>query len=212
MQTSAHASPSSYSGAVSPASLTIAFVLSSSEPPSHVCLLFVSSCCVEYVSLSPYQCPFDNELSQFRRQVLEHIDCLRSHSPAQFDADRLDRVRAYLILVPVLLRLLTFLACPPVLADPSMFCQSCWPPDCDVQPLQLVRTWNRGNCINSRNSDLFRSAGLCIASTTAVRLSPGQLWHPSCDVVSQGCLGLCRGSVFSTDFFGTQVCGHLSRF
>ena len=36
-------------------------------------------------------------------------------------------------------------------------CGSCWPPDCDVQPLQLVRTWDRGNYVNPRHPDFFRS-------------------------------------------------------
>ena len=126
----------SYNGAVLPA-----FVLNSSEHPSYVRLLFVSSCCVECVRISQYQCPLDNEFhfpecrrrsalstpsfSQFRRQVLEHIDCLRTQSPAQFDADRLDRVRT---LPHSCSRTSSFshvrpcvAACPPILADPSMF-------------------------------------------------------------------------------------------
>ena len=46
-------------------------------------------------------------------------------------------------------------ACPPILADPPRS-SSCWRPDCDVQPSQLVRTWNRSNN-NSRHSGLFHS-------------------------------------------------------
>ena len=78
----------SYVGAVLPASLTIAFVLISSEHPSHVCLLLVGSCGVEGVRLSTYQCPFNDE-PQFpergsQRCVL-HLE-LRPVSSSSFGA------------------------------------------------------------------------------------------------------------------------------
>ena len=79
---------SSYNGAVSPASLTIAFLLSSSEHPSYVCLLFVSSCCVDCVSLSPYQCPFDNKFHfpESRRRIELSTKKLQPVSSSSFGA------------------------------------------------------------------------------------------------------------------------------
>ena len=78
----------------------------------------------------------------------------------EFGADLLDCVRAFHISVPILLRFLTFSLRGRISSHSCRSFhvrQSCWPPDCDVQPLQLVRTWKRGNNINPRLSDLFHS-------------------------------------------------------
>ena len=141
----------------------------------------MSSCCVECVSLSQYQCPFDNEFhlpqsrrrvelsttsfSQFRRQILKHIDCLKTRSPAQFDADRRDCIQTDLTLVPLLLRFSRSLrGCMSSRSCRSLHVfRSCWPPDRDVQPMQLVRTWNRGNSNDSRNSYLFHAALISVS-------------------------------------------------
>ena len=143
---------------------------SCSEHPSHVRLLLVGSCGVEGVRLGTDQCPFNDEphfpehhrsvelstssFGQFRRQALEHTDCLWTWSTSQLN------VKADLVSVSALLRFFSFPLCGSV---SSRSCrslhvrQSCWPPDCDVQPSQLVRTWKRGNHVNPCSATLVFS-------------------------------------------------------
>ena len=149
-----------------------------------VVLTASASARISVLSTTSLECRRRVELSnwsfgQFRRPVLEHTDCLWNRSSAQLKTDRLHRVRANLIFVPALFPFFSLPLCGNVSSRScrSLYVrQSCGLPYCDVQPLQLVRTSNRGNYVNPFHSDLLRfRSGLCIASTTAVQLSPARL-------------------------------------
>ena len=83
--------------------------------------------------------------------------------------------------------------------------QSCWPPDCEVQPCgQLVRTRDRSNMASILATLIFSvPIRLCIASTTPVSqgclASPGSrfpliVWHP----LFRSSVGPCRTNSLTT--------------